>query len=306
MDGYQLDTWFQAPSHVAGLVAHDGYLLREGRIAVPDAFGLRTQLLQELHDSPYVGHLGVQKTLRLVARHYWWPTLAKDVERYVLSCHTCQKVKARQTKPAGLLQPLGLPHVPWHTVTMDFITQLPRTQEGKDAILVVVDKLTKMVHLVATTTRATAEETATLFLNHVWKYHGVPRVVVTDRDPLFTSAFTRALCRMMGTKQALSTAYHPQTDGQTERVNRVLEDMLRAYVSKSQTDWDEKLACAEFAINNADQSSAGTSPFMLWTPPLPSFNGVSATPRARCGSLRATHAEADRGGKEGADRKSVV
>jgi transposase InsO family protein len=261
--GYQEDAWFLQPENAASLVPHSGFLLHEGKIAVPNAFGLRTHLMEEMHDSPYAGHLGVQKTLKLVARHYWWPTMAEDVKRYVTVCHLCQKNKARQGKPSGLLQPLELPHVPWHTVTMDFITQLPRTESGHDAILVVVDKLTKMVHLVATTTTATAEQTARLYVDHIWKLHGVPQKVVTDRDPLFTSHFTQALCRMLGTKQAMSTAYHPQTDGQTERVNRVLEDMLRMYVSKSQTDWDEKLACAEFAINNADHSSTGTTPFML-------------------------------------------
>jgi transposase InsO family protein len=261
--GYQEDAWFSEPSHVAPFTAHDGFLLLNGKIVVPNAFGLRAHLLEEMHDSPYAGHQGVDKTLKLVARHYWWPAMADDVKRYVTACHLCQKNKARHRKPYGLLQPLELPHVPWDTVTMDFITQLPRTEGGHDAVLVVVDKLTKMVHFVATKTTATAEQTATLFVDHVWKLHGVPRKVVTDRDPLFTSHFTRALCQMLGTKQAMSTAYHPQTDGQTERVNRVLEDMLRMYVSKSQTDWDEKLACAEFAINNAEHTSTGFTPFML-------------------------------------------
>jgi transposase InsO family protein len=261
--GYQEDLWFKEPSNVAPLVAHDGFLLHEGKIVVPHAFGLRSHLMEEMHDSPYAGHQGVNKTLKLVARHYWWPTMTHDVTQYVTHCHLCQKNKARHAKPSGLLHPLELPHKPWDTVTMDFITQLPRTTDGHDAILVVVDKLTKMVHLVATQTTATAEQTAKLFVDHIWKLHGVPRKVVSDRDPLFTSHFTRALCRMLGTKQAMSTAYHPQTDGQTERVNRVLEDMLRMYVSKSQTDWDEKLSCAEFAINNAEHSSTGFTPFML-------------------------------------------
>jgi transposase InsO family protein len=148
-------------------------------------------------------------------------------------------------------------------VSMDFITQLPRTKSGHDAIFVIVDKLTKMCHFVATTSSATAEQTAQLYFNHVWKLHGVPRVIISDRDPLFTSLFTQALCKSLGTKQGLSTAYHPQTDGQTERVNRVLEDMLRMYVHRSQTDWDEKLTCAEFAVNNSDHESTGTTPFFL-------------------------------------------
>jgi transposase InsO family protein len=114
-----------------------------------------------------------------------------------------------------------------------------------------------------TTTHATAEQTSKLYVDNVWKLHGVPQVVVSDRDPLFTSNFTKALCHLIGTKQAMSTAYHPQTDGQTERLNRVLEDMLRMYVSQSQDDWDEKLACAEFAINNNDHESTGKTPFLL-------------------------------------------
>ena len=176
---------------------------------VPDAFGLRAHILHELHDSPYGGHKGVKKTLALVRRHYWWPTLSNDVERHVLTCHLCQKNKARNTKPAELLQPLRLPQSAWHTVTMDFITQLPKTTRGYDAIFVVIDKFTKMVHLMPTTTQATAAQTAKLYADHVWKLHGVPEVVVSDRDPLFTSNFTRSLCQLIGNKQAMSTAYHP-------------------------------------------------------------------------------------------------
>lgn len=263
VQGYAQDPWFQDKMNVEGLFDFDGFLLKEGKAVVPDALGLRAHILKELHDSPYAGHQGVKKTLALVRRHYWWPTMLADIERYVLTCHLCQKNKARNTLPAGLLQPLQLPLNPWHTVTMDFITQLPKTARGHDAIFVVVDKLTKMVHLMPTTTKATAEQTAKLYAAHVWKLHGVPQVVVSDRDKLFTSHFARALCESIGTQQAMSTAYHPQTDGQTERVNRVLEDMLRMYVAKSQDDWDEKLVCAEFAINNSDHESTGSSPFLL-------------------------------------------
>ena len=261
--GYDLDEWFKSPDNVSNLTPYDGYYLHDGKIVVPDALDLRIHLVQEMHDSPYAGHMGVAKTRQLVARHYWWPTLARDVEHYVLHCPLCQRNKARTTKSAGLLQPLELPHAPWHTVSMDFITQLPRSESGHDAIFVVVDKLTKMCHFVATSSTATAEQTALLYLNHVWKLHGVPKVIVSDRDPLFTSQFTRALCKSIGSQQRLSTAYHPQTDGQTERVNRVLEDMLRMYVNRSQTDWDEKLACAEFAVNNSEHVSTGTTPFFL-------------------------------------------
>lgn len=253
--------WFQANRHKWD--TYGAYHHHEGRVVVPSTGDLRKHILEELHTSPYGGHMGVAKTRKLVSRHYWWPTLTADVEKFVTTCHKCQKNKAKAKKPGGLLKPLRLPYVPWHTVTMDFITQLPRTDGGHDAIFVIVDKLTKMVHLVATTTTATAEQTARLFVDNVWKLHGVPKEVVTDRDPLFTSNFTRALSDIIGTRQSMSTAYHPQSDGQTERVNRVLEDMLRMYTSKAQTDWDEKLSCAEFAINNADHESIGCTPFYL-------------------------------------------
>jgi hypothetical protein len=151
VQGYSVDPWFQDADNLKGLLPHEGLFLHDGKVAVPDAFRLRTLLLQEMHDSPYAGHQGVRKTLKLISRHYWWPSMTQEVERYVTTCHLCQKNKARNLKPAGLLQPLGLPFAPWHTVTMDFITQLPSSERGHDAIFVIVDKLTKMVHLVPTT-----------------------------------------------------------------------------------------------------------------------------------------------------------
>ncbi len=145
----------------------------------------------------------------------------------------------------------------------DFITQLPLTRRGFDAIMVVVDKLTKMVHIIPTTTTCTAVTVAELYRDHVFKLHGIPLKVISDRDLRFTSAFITELCTLVGARQAMSTPYHPQTDGQTERVHRVLEDMLRHYVSPVQDGWDQHLSCAEFASNNADHKSTGSSPFML-------------------------------------------
>ena len=127
---------------------------------------------------------------------------------------------------------------------MDFITQLPLTLKGHDAIFVVVDKLTKMVHLMPTTTSCSARVVAALYRDHVFVQHGIPKKIISDRDSRFTGAFNAELTKLLGIQQALSTAYHPQSDGQTERVNRVLEDMLRNFVAPSQDDWDEYLACA--------------------------------------------------------------
>ena len=224
---YAADSWFC--DNTSSLTLDEG--LWYNADGGPDVDGIRRQLLSDFHDSPYIGHVGINKTMRLISRYYWWPGMDADVNKYVRECHSCQVNKARQKKPSGTLNPLELPKVPWECVTLDFITQLPMTQRGHDAIMVVVDKLTKMVHIIPTTTTFTAVTVAELYRDRVWKLHGVPSKIVSDRDLRFTSAFIREFCSLVGARQAMSTPYHPQTDGQTERVDRVLEDMLRHYVS---------------------------------------------------------------------------
>jgi transposase InsO family protein len=184
-----------------------------------------------------------------------------DVREYIKSCDLCQRIKASQQVPAGLLQPLPIPSRPWEQVSMDFITQLPKTKNGHDAIVVFVDTFSKMVHFVPTKTTATAPDTARLFFDHVFKLHGLPKSIVSDRDAKFTSRFWQTLFKTMGTRLAMSTAFHPQTDGQTERANRTLEDMLRAFVSYRQDNWDQLLSSAEFTCNNAPNASTNMSPF---------------------------------------------
>lgn len=185
-----------------------------------------------------------------------------DIKEYVSTCASCQRNKGNR-HAKGLLQPLSIPNRAWESMGMDLITQLPRTERGHDAIVVFIDRLTKMVHLVPTVTAVGAEEFARLFVRNVWRLHGVPKEIVSDRDPRFTSAFWREVCRLLGTKQSMSTAFHPQSNGQTERTNSTLEAMLRHYVSREQGDWDEFLDCAEFAINNSWQESVQNTPFRL-------------------------------------------
>ena len=163
----------------------------------------------------------------------------------------------------GPLQPLPIPDRPWQQVSVDLITQLPRSRSGHDAIVVFVDKLTKMVHYVACTTNVTAPQLATLFMREVVRLHGVPSSILSDRDPRFTANFWRAFWDQLGTTLTMSTAYHPQTDGQTERANRTLEEMLRSRINFNQNDWDEHLALAELAYNNSIQASTGFTPFYL-------------------------------------------
>ena len=264
--GYLKDPMFQDAEAIKRyeLRNHNDLWYEGQSLVIPDADDLRAEALYSMHDHPAAGHLGIAKTIKALERSkIWWPKCNLHVRDYVHSCDVCQRDKARRVKPAGLLQPLGVPPEAWHTVTMDFITQLPRTKSGKDTIVVFVDKLTKMVHLVATVTTDTAEQTAQLFVDHVWKHQGVPKKLVTDRDPKFWGKFTTALCELLETKQAISTAYHPQTDGQTERVNQTLEDMLRHYVNPRQNNWDTLLSAAEFAINNSYHESVGNTPFIL-------------------------------------------
>ena len=241
----------------------DGLIFCKEQLYVPSNAEIKAQLLQETHDAPMGGHGGITKTLELLSRTYYWPKMYEDVKEYVKSCLACQSNKASNQLPAGLAQ--SIPHPPrrWDQVSMDLITQLPRTRSGMDAIFVVVDKYSKMIHCVPTTTTVTAPELAKLFFHEVVRHHGVPSSIISDRDPRFTSSFWEQLWKQLGTKLAMSTAYHPQTDGQTERANRTIEEMLRAYVNQTQNDWDQHLVAIEFAYNNGKQASTGFSPFYL-------------------------------------------
>lgn len=178
-------------------------------------------------------------------------------------CDTWQRNKARLGKPGGLVRPLPIPERPWGSVSMDFVLGLPQTRKGYNYVVVFVDRLTKMVHVRPCKKEIDAEETADLFFDAVFRRHGMPDDVVSDRDSKFTGAFWSTLLKRLGTKQSLSTAFHPQTDGQTERMNRVLGDMLRNYCGQEPKQWERFLGPAEFAINHLKNRSTGTSPFYL-------------------------------------------
>lgn len=232
------------------------------RLFIPDAGGLRQNLISEHHDTYFSGHLGMDKTLEFITRNYWWPTLTKDVREYVRTCPRCITAKAANQKPIGLLQPLPIPTKKYECVTMDFVSHLGKTKAGYDSVLVVVDKLTKTLSLLPTTTEVTAPQAAQLFFNGVVRYHGLPRVIISDRDPRFTSGFWQSLYSLLGTKLAMSTAFHPETDGQSERAVRTVVDMLRCFASDHK-QWDEQLSLVEFAYNNSVNPSTGFSPFYM-------------------------------------------
>lgn len=244
----------------------DGMIYHKHRVYVPHDNTLRTRLLAEQHDTPTSGHLGEYKTLERLSRSFYWPNMRRIVRHYCRTCVSCQQNKSTNQLPAGLLQPLEIPDERWETVTMDFITKLPMTKSGHNMLIVFVDKLSKMIHCCPMTEgegRSKAPVIAKLFFDNIVRLHGVPKRIVSDRDVRFTTNFWRELWRLLGTKLAMSTSYHPQTDGQTERANRTLEDIIRHYISFHHDDWDEHLTAAEIAINNSVAQSTGFSPYFI-------------------------------------------
>ncbi|KAE8954330.1 hypothetical protein PR003_g33592, partial [Phytophthora rubi] len=202
----------------------------EPRIVVPNDEDLRHRVLYEAHDTPLSVHLGREKTYTSVARNFWWPHMYKWVH--------C-----------------------WRSVSMDFIFELPADARGHTGILVFVCRLSKMVGLAAVRKSVTAPQAAQLFVDNVFRHHGLPEAFVSDRDPRFVSHFWQHLFRLLGTRLDMSPADHPQTDGQTERVNRVLEDIRRSVCATEPTKWSTLLPQVEFALNNAVHSSTGFTPF---------------------------------------------
>ncbi|KAL0551529.1 hypothetical protein IC582_010619 [Cucumis melo] len=242
-------------------LSSDGGLLFERRLCVPSDCAVKTELLSEAHSSPFSMHPGSTKMYQDLKRVYWWRNMKREVAEFVSKCLVCQQVKAPRQKPAGLLQPLSIPEWKWENVSMDFITGLPRTLRGFTVIWVVVDRLTKSAHFVPGKSTYTASKWAQLYLSEIVRLHGVPVSIVSDRDARFTSKFWKGLQTAMGTRLDFSTAFHPQTDGQTERLNQVLEDMLRACALEFPGSWDSHLHLMEFAYNNSYQATIGMAPF---------------------------------------------
>jgi transposase InsO family protein len=245
----------------------NGLLYYRGKIYVPGS-ELRRRILSLCHDSKIAGHPGRWKTLELVSRNYWWPQMSRYIGKYVSTCDMCLRTKSARQPPSGQLHPLPIPDAPWDTASVDFIVELPESN-GKDAIMVVVDSVTKRSHFVSTVTTLSAAGTAQLYLRHIWKHHGLPRKVVSDRGPQFVAEFTKELYRLLGIKLAATTAYHPQGDGQTERVNQELEQYLRLFINQRQDDWDDLLPIAEFQYNNHIHTATQAVPFLLDTGRIP-------------------------------------
>ncbi|KAE9026919.1 hypothetical protein PR003_g11046 [Phytophthora rubi] len=229
------------------------------RVVVPNDDELRARIIHEFHDSPMGAHLGREKTFAAVSRDFFWPHMYKWVRKWVRTCETCQRVKPSKSSQAPL-RPLQIATEAWRSVSMDFIFGLPPDTEGRTGVLVFVDRFTKTVHLIPVSDTVTAADTAVHFIDCVFRHHGLLESIVSDRDPRFTSAFWSSLFQLLGTKLSMSAAAHPETDGQTERVIRVLEDVLQSYAT-SFASWSSFLPLAEFALNNAKHASTGLTPF---------------------------------------------
>jgi hypothetical protein len=217
--------------------------------------------LREAHDSAYSIHPGSTKMYHDLKENYWWYGFKRDVATHVALCDVCQRVKAEHQRPVGLLQPLKVPEWKWEKIGMDFIVGLPRTRDGYDSIWVIVDRLTKVAHFIPMKTTYSGDQLAELYMSRIVCLHGVLKKIVSDRGTQFTSRFWKRLHESMDTKLNFSSAYHPQTDGQTERTNQVLEDMLRACAIKHGRRWDKSLPYVEFSYNSSYQASLKMAPF---------------------------------------------
>lgn len=235
-------------------------LWREGLLWIPKSEELRRSVLENEHDSRIAGHFGRDKTLEKVSRNFCWPSMKADVEDYVTTCPICRRNKASRHKRYGMLSALETPESPWTDIAMDFITSLP-SSKGQTQIWVIVDRFTKMAHFVPLPTNTDTTLLVEVFLREVWRLHGLPNSIVSDRDSKFTSKHWTEVLKRLGIRMRMSTAFHPQTDGQSERINQTIEAYLRIFCNFEQNDWVEVLPMAEYTYNNSVTNATGVSPF---------------------------------------------
>jgi hypothetical protein len=242
-------------------VLHDGLLYCANKLCVP-ASSVRLLFLHEAHGGGLMWHFRVKKTEDVLASHFFWPKMRRDVERYMSQCTTCNKAKS-WLNPHGLYIPLSVPSVPWEDISMYFVLGLPRTKRGRDSIFVVVDRFSKMTHFRPCHKSDNASHVADLFFAEIVYLHGVPTTIISDRDAKFLSHFWRTLWLKLGTKLLFYTTCHPQTDGQTEVVNHKLSTMLRAILKYNFKLWEKYLPHIEFAYNRSVHSTMKLSLFQL-------------------------------------------
>ena len=243
-------------------VDDNGYLRFRGRLWVPNHEPLRTAIVQELHDSVLSGHPGKNGTITVVSREFFWPNLQTTVKQFVRNCGMCGRTTVWRDRKQGLLRPLPVPEQQWQEISVDFIGPLPLSQ-GLDTIAVFTDRLSKGVLLTACHSTVTSEGFAKLFIKSYYSLHGLPKALVSDRGPQFIGQAWKTVCNLLRIERRISTAFHPQTDGSTERANAEVETLLRRWVNTAQDDWADWLPVVQLALNGRDSASIGVSPFML-------------------------------------------
>jgi hypothetical protein len=240
---------------------HQGVLWFNNRIVVAKDHQLHKQILDEAHLSKFSIHPGSTKMYQDLRQNFWWTRMKREIAKYVSECDTCQRVKASHLRVSGTLQPLPIPSWKWEDISMDFIVGLHNTSQKHNSIWVIIDRLTKTAHFLPVHTTYSAKKYAEVYLDQIVQLHGVPKTIISDRGAQFIARFWEQLQYALETKLIRSSAYHPQTDVQTERVNQILEDMLRACIIHYGASWDKCLALAEFSYNNSYQSSLQMAPF---------------------------------------------
>lgn len=263
----------------------DGLLLYQDKLVVPAVDNLIADLIREAHDQISSAHPGRLKTARILSQRYYWKGLTRDVARYVRNCHTCRRSHVPRDRTPGLLHPLPVPDRPWQHVTMDF-KSFPKDKHGYDTAYVVIDRLSKQSISIPCYKTTTAKDMAQLYVSYVYRHRGAPQTIVSDRGPQFVSNFWNEFCRILGIQLKLSTAFHPQTDGQTEVMNQYLDQRLRPFVNYYQDNWSELLPVMDYAQLTMPHDSIGMSPFELLNayPPRTSFDWKkprTTTPREK-------------------------
>jgi hypothetical protein len=231
----------------------------QDRMYIPEG-PLRLEVLRSCHDTKLAGHYGRRKTTELVTRKFYWPNMNQSIQDFCDTCEACTRSKTPRHLPFGKLMPLPISERPWSSISMDFITDLPES-EGMTTILTVVDRFSKMGHFIPVPNLLNAEETAEVFIHEIVRLHGLPLEIISDRGTQFTSHFWERFLSLLGIKRCLSSAYHPQSDGQSERANQVIQQYLRCFVGYHQDDWASLLPLAEFSFNNTLNVSTGYTPF---------------------------------------------
>ncbi|KAJ1694535.1 hypothetical protein LUZ63_011233 [Rhynchospora breviuscula] len=266
------------------LSEHQGILRYKGRICVGNANQWRAKLFHEFHSSNLGGHSGSLVTYKKMKALFYWPAMKEYIMEHIRSCEVCQLTKPEHVPSPGLLQPLPIPQEAWNSIGMDFITGLPKS-EGKEVLLVVVDRLTKYGHFLPLSHPYTAASVAQVFLDNIYKLHGLPVSIISDRDPIFTSQFWRELMHKLGVQLNLSTSYHPQTDGQVERVNQCVESYLRSMVFHQQKKWVRWVPLAEYWYNTNFHSSLHTTPYKALYGYDPPVLGLGSAPKCSVESV---------------------